>query len=107
MPFPDNALLRKPLPEVRNAIEIGVVPSTTGAPRESPTPDQLPLAHDPTTGILWFYSGEWKPFGLNSLTEVNLENITNLENVLRIPVMYNNGNAQVEGYLTLKEFKKL
>lgn len=107
MPCLDNSKLRIPLEEVCNGTEIGAVPSTSGSPAQAPTPDQLPLAYDSSTGILYFYTTEWRPFGLNALKEVNLSNVTNLENVLRIPVTYVSGTTQVEGYLTLKEFKKL
>lgn len=104
----DVARLRTPLPTVCNHTEIGSVPSTSGVPSWSPTPDQLPLALDSARGIIYFYSnGEWKAFGLNALTEVDLSNMTNLENVLRIPVSYNTGTQQVEGYITLKDFKSL
>ena len=103
----DNALLRAPLNEVCRNQEIGSVPVTSGKPLSSPAPDQLPFSYDPSTGILWFYTGEWEAFGLNALDPVNLVNITNLDNVLRVPVSYNTGNQQVEGYVTLKELRTL
>ena len=107
MPCPDNVLLRKPLPEVCKSTEIGSVPSTSGKPTSTPSPDQLPLAYDKATGVLYFFTDQWEAFGLNALSEVNLANMTNLDDVLRVPVSYNTGNQQVEGYLTLKDFKSL
>lgn len=103
----DNSKLRLPLNEVCRPTEIGSVPLTTGVPSEVPTPDQLPLAYDRATGILYFYTNQWNAFGLNALSEVNLANVTNLENVLRIPLSYDAGGQQVEGYITLKELKTL
>lgn len=103
----DNAILRKPLEEVCKTYEIGSVPPTSGVPSYTPSPDQLPLAYDRATGILYFFIDQWEAFGLNALTEVNLANMTNLDDVLRVPVSYNTGNQQVEGYLTLKDFKSL
>lgn len=107
MRCPDNALVRAPLNEVCKSQEIGSVPTTNGKPVTDPAPDQLPFSYDPSTGILWFYTDEWKGFGVNALNPVDLTNITNLENVLRVPVSYNTGNQQVEGYVTLKELKTL
>lgn len=103
----DNSKLRLPLNEVCRPTEIGYVPLTNGSPSKAPTPDQLPLAYDRATGILYFYTTEWNAFGLNALDEVNLSNMTNLDNVLRIPVAYATGTQTVEGYITLKEFKTL
>ena len=102
----DVARLRTPLPTVCNQTVIGFVPEVNGFPSHSPTPDQLPLAY--SGGNLFFYTGsEWKVVGLSSLEEVNLSNVTNLDNVLRIPVTYNTGTQEVEGYITLKELKSL
>lgn len=103
----DNAILRKPLPEVCKTYEIGTVPQTNGPPAWTPSPDQLPLAHDYNSNILYFYTTEWKQFGLSSLREIDLSNLANLENVLRIPVSYVSAGRQVEGYVTLKELKSL
>lgn len=103
----ETKITRKPLPSAATEMEIGTVPDTNGLPKWIPSPDQLPLAYDPSTGILYFYTTEWKRLGLNSLSEVDLSNLTNLDNVLRIPVSYVTGNQQVEGYITLKDFKKL
>ena len=104
----DVARLRTPLPTVCNQTEIGSVPSVSGKPSQSPQPDQLPFAYDHSSNILYFYnSGEWKGFGLPALTEVNLSNVTNLDDVLRIPVTYVSGSNQVTGYITLKDFKSL
>ena len=103
----DNVLVRAPLNEVYRSQEIGSVPTTNGKPLTDPTPDQLPFSHDPSTGILWFYTDEWKGFGINALNPVNLANVTNLDNVLRVPVAYVSGNQQVEGYVTLRELKTL
>ena len=103
----DNAILRKPLPEVCKTNEIGSVPLTNGIPSHTPSPDQIPLAYDRARGVLYLFTNKWEAFGLNSLTEVNLANMTNLDNVLRVPVSYNTGTQQVEGYLTLKDFKNL
>lgn len=103
----DTSKLRIPLKEVCKQTEIGSVPVVSGVPTYTPTPDQLPFAHDPSTGILYFYTDGWKAFGLNALREVNLSDLTNLENVLRIPVAYATGTQRVEGYVTLKEFRNL
>ena len=103
----ETKITRKPLPSAATEMVIGTVPDTNGLPKWVPSPDQLPLAYDPSTGILYFYTTEWKRLGLNSLSEVDLSNLTNLDNVLRIPVSYVTGNQQVEGYITLKDFKKL
>lgn len=103
----DNSKLRIPLPEVCKQTEIGAVPKTTGTPAWTPTPDQLPLAYDSASGILYFYDGAWQGHGLNALPEVNLSNLTNLDDVVRIPVAYTTGTSTVEGYVTLKELKKL
>lgn len=99
--------VKMPLREATTKIELGAVPETTGRPSYVPTPDQLPLAYDASSGVLYFYTGEWRPFGLNALTEVNLGNLTNLDNVVGIPVRYNSGTQQVEGYISLKELKSL
>lgn len=104
----DVARLRTPLPTVCNQTEIGSVPLVNGSPSKAPQPDQLPFAHDPSANVLYFYSnGKWEAFGLSALTEVDLSNVTNLDDVLRIPVTYVSGNNKVTGYITLKDFKSL
>lgn len=99
--------VRMPLPAAVQGSYIGNVPVVSGFPSYTPTPDQLPLAHDAVAGVLYYYTNEWKALGLTALEELDLSNITNLDNVLRIPVTYVTGGKQVEGYVTLKEFKKL
>ena len=92
----DVARLRTPLPTVCNQTEIGSVPLVSGLPSQQPTPDQLPFAYDQSLNVLYF-----------ALSEVNLSNVTNLDDVLRIPVTYVSGSNQVTGYITLKDFKSL
>ena len=106
MPCEDNTHKRMPLPAVPTDDNRGYVTLTRGVPSPS-TPDQSPVAYDESTGILYLNTGTWTPTGLYALSEVNLSNITNLDNVLRIPVAYTAGNERVQGYITLKDFKKL
>ena len=104
----DVARLRTPLPTVCNQTEIGFVPQVSGQPSSPPQPDQLPFSYDPSSNILYFYTnGGWKGFGLPTLTEINLSNVTNLDDVLRIPVTYVSADKQIEGYITLRDFKSL
>lgn len=103
----DNSKLRLPLREVCQQTEIGSVPVVSGEPTYTPTPDQLPLAYNPTSGMLYIYAGEWRSFGLRSLQEINVANTRNLDSALKIPVIYSTGNDEIEGYITLKEFKSL
>lgn len=104
----DVARLRTPLPTVCNQTEIGSVPLVNGSPSQAPTPDQLPFAYDSSSSILYFYSnGKWEAFGIPALSEVDLSNVTNLDDVLRIPVTYVSGTSKVTGYITLKDFKSL
>ena len=48
-----------------------------------------------------------KPFSMTQLSEVDLRNIKNLDQVIHIPVTYDTGNGVVEGTITLAELKKL
>ena len=102
-----KTLVRSPLPAAVQATYVGTIPIVEGAPSWIPAPDQLPLAHDSRRGILYFYTDKWEAFGLAALNEINLVNIANLDNVLRVPVTYVSGDQQVKGYLTLKELRSL
>lgn len=102
-----KAKVKMPLKEASTPVEIGSVTRTNGVPSYVPAPDQLPLAYDENSGVLYFYTTEWKTLGLHALGEVNLGNLTNLDHVIRIPVSYDTGVSKVEGYVTLKEFKSL
>lgn len=102
-----NRLVRAPLNSVQNPIEIGSVPNTKGEPTWTPKPDQLPLAYDQNTNLLYVYNGEWKAHGFSSLPELDLSNIKNLEDTVKIPIFYEVAGQKIEGYLTLKEFKNL
>lgn len=109
----DNSRLKVPLPEVCNTTDIGCVPLTSGKPRCAPEPDQLPLAYDPGDGTLWVFqcdTRQWIPLGgsfsLSDLDEVNLDNITNICNILKIPVFYNPGVGTIQGSVSLAEFSE-
>lgn len=99
--------LSKPIKTTPTPLDIGEVPITYGKPKRTPNPDQIPLAYDPSEGRLWVYISEmWVP-GVKTKEEVNLKNLDNLGNVVRIPVEYEAGNQVVEGYITLKELKRI
>ena len=106
----DNAKLRTPLNEVCLTTDIGCVPIVDGKPDCEPMPDELPFAFDPRTTTLWLFNcrtREWIPFQkfrlCNDLVEVNLENLNNICDILRIPVFFNSGNGCQEGWITLQE----
>ena len=99
--------VRMPLPSASFSSEVGTIQNTTGTPTWTPTPDQLPLAYDQTSNTLYFYNNSWRSFGLTSLNELNLNNVSNLDNVVRVPITYDSGTNKVEGYITLREFKAL
>ena len=106
----DNSKLRTPLHEVCFSPDIGCVPIVDGKPDCEPMPDELPFAFDPRTTTLWLFNcrtREWIPFQkfrlCNDLVEVNLENLNNICDILRIPVFFNSGNGCQEGWITLQE----
>lgn len=109
----DNSRLKVPLPEVCNTTDIGCVLLTSGKPRCAPEPDQLPLAYDPGDGTLWVFQCDTRQwislggsFSLSDLDEVNLDNITNICNILKIPVFYNPGVGTIQGSVSLAEFSE-
>lgn len=109
----DNSRLKVPLPEVCQTTDIGCVPLTSGKPRCAPEPDQLPLAYDPGDGTLWVFQCDTRQwislggsFSLSDLDEVNLDNITNICNILKIPVFYNPGVGTIQGSVSLAEFSE-
>ena len=105
----DNSKLRTPLSEVCQTTDIGCVPITDGAPTCTPQPDELPVAFDPKTTTLWLFScktREWIPFQkftMCQLDALNLENITNICDVLNIGVNYAGSGECQQGTITLRE----
>lgn len=99
--------LSKPISTTPTPLNLGKVPITYKKPEWTPNPDQIPLAYDPSEGRLWVYISEmWVP-AMRGREEVNLDNLNNLGNVVRVPVEYEAGNQVVEGYVTLKEFSEI
>lgn len=106
----DNSKLRTPLHEVCFSSDIGCVPIVDGKPDCEPMPDELPFAFDPRTTTLWLFNcrtRKWISFQkfrlCNDLVEVNLENLNNICDILRIPVFFNSGNECQEGWITLQD----
>lgn len=99
--------LSKPISTTPTPLNLGEMPIAYGKPEWAPNPDQIPVAYDPHEGRLWVYvSKMWVP-AVKGREEVNLKNLDNLGNVVRIPVEYEAGNQVVEGYVTLKELKQI
>lgn len=105
----DTSKLRTPLNAVCQTTDIGCVPITNGRPTCSPQPDELPLAYDKSTTTLWIYACDtksWVPFqkfSVCQLQSVNLENITNICDILQIAVNYNPGTGCKQGTISLGE----
>lgn len=97
--------------EVEMFTQISPMKGTSKTPAFPPAPDQLPLMFDTETRTLYcFVENTWipmKPFSMTQLSEVDLRNIKNLDQVIHIPVTYDTGNGVVEGTITLAELKKL
>lgn len=106
----DNSKLRIPLDEVCETTDIGCVPATKGQPDCSPQPDELPIAYDKSASTLWLFdcsTRTWiahKKFSMDQLQDLNLDNITNICNLLKIGVYYNPGSGNIQGTITLQEF---
>lgn len=100
-------MVMSPLRSINIPVEIGRVQLTNGTPGWEPKPDQLPFAYDQTANVLYFYSDAWKAYGFSTLPELDLSNIKNLEDSVKIPIFYEVAGTKVEGYLTLKEFKSI
>ena len=105
----DNSKLRTPLSEVCQTTDIGCVPITDGKPTCSPQPDELPFAFDPKTTTLWIFScknHEWinfTKFTMCQLDALNLDNITNICDILNIGVNYSGTGECKQGTITLAE----
>ena len=105
----DNAKLRTPLKEVCDTTDIGCVPIVNGKPTYNPQPDELPIAFDQSSTTLWLFSCKthswvaFKKFRLDELSDINLDNIRNICDVLNIAVWYDSGSAHVQGTVTLGE----
>lgn len=97
--------------EVEMFTQISPMKGTSKTPVFPPSPDQLPLMFDRDNNILWcFVEDRWvpvRPFSITQLSEIDLRNIKNLDQVIHIPVTYDTGNGVVEGTITLAELKKL
>lgn len=97
--------------EVEMFTQISPMKGTNKTPAFPPSPDQLPLMFDRDNNILWcFVEDRWvpvRPFSMAQLSEVDLRNIKNLDQVIHIPVTYDTGNGVVEGTITLAELKRL
>lgn len=102
---------RADIREVEMFTQISPMKGTSKTPAFPPAPDQLPLMFDTETRTLYcFVENTWipmKPFSMTQLSEVDLRNIKNLDQVIHIPVTYDTGNGVVEGTITLAELKKL
>lgn len=105
----DVAKLRTPLDAVCQTTDIGCVPITDGKPICSPQPDELPFAFDPKTTTLWIFScktREWldfTKFNVCQLDALNLDNITNICDILNIAVNYSGSGECKQGTITLGE----
>ena len=99
--------LAKPIATAPTPLNLGEVPITYGKPAQTPNPDQIPLAYDPQEERLWVYIPKmWIP-AVKGREEVSLKNIDNLGSAVRIPLEYEAGKEIVEGYVTLKELKRI
>ena len=105
----DNSKVRIPLSEVCQTTDIGCVPETNGKPDCNPQPDELPIAFDPSTTTLWLFScktREWvamSKFQMCELSALNLDNITNICDILNIGVYFDAGSGCQQGTVTLAE----
>ena len=106
----DNSRLRIPLPEVCDTPDIGCVPIVSEKPDCEPQPDQIPFAFDPSTSTLWIFScktREWIAFRkfrlCGDLPEINISNLAEICELLRIPVFFDAGAGCQEGWITLQE----
>lgn len=101
-----TVMTRQPLGSVEIPPEIGMVRQTTGVPSYTPKPDQLPFAYDAKANTLYFFTdNEWKPYGLSTLDELNIDNITELDDVIKVPIFYTVAGQNVQGHITLGELK--
>ena len=105
----DVAKLRTPLDAVCQTTDIGCVPIIDGKPTCVPQPDELPFAFDPKTTTLWIFScktREWinfTKFTMCQLEALNLDNITNICDILNIGVNYGGTGECKQGTITLGE----
>ena len=100
-------MVMTPLGSTEMPVEIGRVQLTRGIPNWEPKPDQLPFAYDQNANVLYFYSDAWNAYGFSTLPELDLSNITNLADSVKVPIFYEVAGQKIEGYLTLKEFKSI
>lgn len=101
----DNVMTRKPLASTAIPPEIGSVKETSGVPNYAPKPDQMPLAFDPNANTLYVYTDRWKAYGLSALEELNIDNIRELDDVIKIPIFYTVAGRNIQGHITLGELK--
>lgn len=100
-----NVMTRQPLGSTVIPPEIGSVRQTSGIPQYIPKPDQLPIAYDSKTNTLYFYTDKWQAYGLSTLEELNIDNIVELDDVIKIPIFYTVAGQNVQGHITLGELK--